>query len=79
MELGQIGYEAYRNSTDGISLVTGATIPPWKLLNSSVQNAWAIAAAAVAMHAMDEYSTELNGRLQKLGQKLPIPPQEGQI
>ncbi len=44
---GQAGYEAYRNHTDGKSLVTGAELPPWDELGPEIQEAWNVAAVAV--------------------------------
>jgi hypothetical protein len=46
--LGQVAYEAYRNHTGGVSLVSGAKIPEWQELNVEIKAAWNAAAAAIA-------------------------------
>jgi hypothetical protein len=43
---GQVAYEAYRASTDGKSLATGAPIPEWDGLRVEIQSAWEKAADA---------------------------------
>jgi hypothetical protein len=45
---GQIAYEAYAAKANGISLVSGAELPTWDVLNGSIQEAWDAAAQAVA-------------------------------
>ncbi len=44
---GRVAYEAYRNHTEGRSLVTGAELPPWDGLTPQIQEAWTVVAAAV--------------------------------
>ena len=46
-KFGRIAYEAYRDSTGGKSLVSGAPIPYWSKLPALIQNAWGAAANAV--------------------------------
>lgn len=50
-ELGQLAYEAYAGSVFGRS-VRGEPLPPWEELGPKVQNAWEIAAEAVARKAL---------------------------
>lgn len=45
--LGQIGYEAYIKSSGGKSLVSGATLPPWRDLSEAIRNAWESAAESI--------------------------------
>lgn len=45
--LGQVGYEAYRAHTGGLSLASGLPIPEWDSLNDEIKEAWEIAAAAI--------------------------------
>ena len=45
--LAKIAYEAYRNHTGGISLVSKLPIPEWEKLNTNIQEAWIAAANAV--------------------------------
>lgn len=47
--LAKIGYEAYRNYTGGLSLVTGAPIPAYEQLPEAIKEAWAAAAVAIRM------------------------------
>lgn len=47
MDFGQIAYEAYAAKANGISLISGAELPPWDVLNGSIQEAWSAAAQAV--------------------------------
>ena len=44
---GQIGYEAYRNHTGGISLASGRPIPEWDKLTGAIREAWEAAGAAI--------------------------------
>lgn len=44
---GQIAYEAYCDATGGVSLVSGAALPPWFDLSPEIQQAWDAAAEAV--------------------------------
>lgn len=46
--LGQIGYEAYSEGTAGRSLVTGDELPDWDRLDRDIQQAWEVAAMAIA-------------------------------
>ena len=45
--LGQVAYEAYSEKANGLSLVSGSQLPPWDVLNTSIQGAWEAAARAV--------------------------------
>jgi hypothetical protein len=46
MDQGQVGYEAYRNHTGGISLASGQPIPEWAQLRPEIKQAWAAAESA---------------------------------
>lgn len=45
--LGRKAYNAYGTATGGLSAATGDELPPWDVLPTEVQNAWAAAAGAV--------------------------------
>lgn len=45
--LGEIGYEAYRESSGGVSLISGQPIPEFAKLPGSIKVAWEAAGAAV--------------------------------
>lgn len=45
--LGEVGYEAYRADTGGISLVSKQPIPDWVDLSGDIQHAWEAAGSAV--------------------------------
>jgi hypothetical protein len=47
INLGQIAYEAYRDTSHGKSLYSGKSIPEWRLMAPDIQAAWGAAAAAV--------------------------------
>jgi hypothetical protein len=44
---GQIGYEAYRAHTGGVSLATGQSLPEWQHLKPEIQAAWDAAGTAL--------------------------------
>ena len=46
--LGEIGYEAYRSHTGGISIISGQPIPEWSALRAEIREAWEAGAGAVA-------------------------------
>ena len=46
-QYGQIAYEAYCETSDNKSLVSGASLPNWDNLKIEIQHAWVEAAAAV--------------------------------
>lgn len=46
-DLGAIAYNAYRDTTGGVSLVTGDPLPGWDELPDPIRNAWDAAANAV--------------------------------
>lgn len=50
LRAGRIGYEGYREFSNGVSLVSGAPIPRFEELDPRIQNAWAFAANVVAIH-----------------------------
>ena len=45
---GQVAYEAYCASTNGVSLISGAKLPEFGGLSEAVKAAWEAAGAAVA-------------------------------
>lgn len=45
--LGRAAYVAYCESSSGVSLVSGAQLPPWESLGTPIQAAWCMAATAV--------------------------------
>jgi ketopantoate hydroxymethyltransferase len=46
--LGEVGYDAYKEATGGKSAVSGADLPHFSNTNEKVQNAWEVAALAIA-------------------------------
>ena len=46
-DFGQVGYDAYRDFTGGVSLVSGSPIPEWDQLPKNIQDAWRAAGEAV--------------------------------
>lgn len=48
--LGDVAYEAYRQTTGGRSLVSGAPLPGWLDLPEDIREAWRAAADAVLMY-----------------------------
>lgn len=45
---GRIGYEAYCQSTGGVSLISGAKLPEWDDLSPEIKQAWHDAGEAVS-------------------------------
>jgi hypothetical protein len=45
--MGQVAYEGYCLSSKGVSLVSGAQLPPWTQLSPEIQQAWVVSAQAV--------------------------------
>lgn len=45
--IGQIAYDAYRDFSSGISLVSGAVLPTWEVQAGAIKNAWNASAQAV--------------------------------
>lgn len=45
--LGQIAYEAYCDTTEWKSLISGAALPPWEGVKSEIKKAWENAGIAV--------------------------------
>lgn len=64
LDLGRIGYEAYRAHTGGISLATGTKLPDYDGLNEQVREAWAAAGTEIALAVLEELkrTAEANGR-----------------
>lgn len=50
MTVGQVAYEAYCASSGGLSLVSGARLPPWLDLRAEIKDAWEKAGMAAANH-----------------------------
>ena len=46
-DVAKIAYDAYVKAAGGISLTTGAKLPPFEALSISIQEAWGAAADAV--------------------------------
>lgn len=46
--LGRVGYDAYCRSAGGVSLVSGAKLPPWEELSDAIRCAWESAAESIA-------------------------------
>jgi hypothetical protein len=46
-DLGQVAYEAYCGSANGLSLVSGEPLPSWARVKPEIQQAWRAAAQAV--------------------------------
>ena len=45
--MGQVGYEAYGESSSGKSLISGQPLPDWEDLKTTIQDAWEHSADAV--------------------------------
>ena len=45
--LAKVAYEAYVKRSAGVSLVSGAKLPAWDAVDTSIQAAWMAAAMAV--------------------------------
>ena len=54
VSLGQLAYEAYRDSARGVSLISGAKLPPWLELPAGIIDAWEAAAQAVRTQVMHD-------------------------
>jgi len=50
---GQAAYEGYCSSSEGKSLVSGSTLPPWSELPAPVKTAWGSAAKEVLKRRVD--------------------------
>ena len=48
--IGKIAYDAYCESSDGKSLISGEALPNWFALPEEIKNAWTAASAAVVNH-----------------------------
>lgn len=44
---GKLAYDAYCESSGGVSLVSGAKLPPWEELKPEIKTAWQAAADAI--------------------------------
>ena len=51
---GQTAYEAYREYSDGKSLISGMDIPEWEGLDPRIQSAWEAAGDAVFNTAYED-------------------------
>jgi hypothetical protein len=58
LELGKVGYEAYRKHTGGCSLATGAPIPEYKQLPEAIKDAWAAAALAIRIAVLTQAASQ---------------------
>lgn len=54
-DLGKIAYEGYCDSSQGVSLVSGAPLPSWADQAPRIQQAWQHAAEAVRRALQDEH------------------------
>lgn len=59
--LGQIGYEAYADVTEGKSIVTGDELPEWARLPYDIRNAWELAAATIAANVGKQQNGDDDG------------------
>lgn len=50
VNFGKVAYDAYCASSGGVSLVSGAKLPPWEELSIEIRTAWEAAADAVRGH-----------------------------
>jgi hypothetical protein len=46
-EVARVAYEAYADSTGGVSAVTGAELPDWSGVSAEVRAAWVASVVAV--------------------------------
>ena len=58
---GEIAYEAYRDASDGKSLVSGAPIPAWADLSPGIRSAWEASAQAVRQSCINLIGQEGHG------------------
>lgn len=58
---GEIAYEAYRDASDGKSLVSGAPIPAWEDVDPRIQAAWEASAKAVRQSCINLIGQEGHG------------------
>jgi hypothetical protein len=56
--LGQVAYEAYFDSCDGLS-ITGAILPPWVTVPGHIKSHWHQAAARTARVGIARYREEV--------------------
>ena len=64
MNIGQVTYEAYVKEAGGVSLISGAKLPPWNMLNPKIQKSWHAAASAAidyAINKVEEKFSDLTG------------------
>lgn len=62
-ELAEAGYNAYRESTGGVSAITGDPLPDLKDTPASVQRAWRAAAGAIDQAITEEVAGYKNDPL----------------
>ena len=58
---GEIAFEAYRDESHGVCLVTGEDIPEWDKLPRDIKRAWEASARAVRQSAANLITTEGHG------------------
>ena len=71
-DCGDVGYEAYREFTGGVSLVTQQPIPTWNALPAKIRAAWDAAAAAIRQRVEDDIQQQ--NLSQRCGQDNGTPP-----
>lgn len=49
VNFGKVAYDAYCESTGGVSLISGAKLPGWDELKTEIKTAWEAAANAVRL------------------------------
>lgn len=60
-ELGKVGYEAYKNYTGGVSLVSGDKLPDWDSLSDQIKRAWVFASyEIVRIHESQQKSIQVH-------------------
>ncbi len=52
--LGQLAYEAYAESTGGVSAVTGEKLPGWADQRQAIRDAWNTSAEAVKARLVED-------------------------
>jgi hypothetical protein len=65
-ELARKAYEAYSETTGGVSVVSGAKLPIFDALSDTARIAWKCAGMAVAVHTLDAVKARFDSK--------PAPP-----
>lgn len=73
-ELAEIGYDAYRDATGGLSAITGEPLPDFKDTPPSVRQAWRAAAGAIDRAVTEEIAGYKEDPLRLLNDIDPEPP-----